>query len=286
MTNDESKHPASSVDVTGESIHWDLSNKSSYGGYLQLGKLLSAQQPKSEEHDEVMFIVAHQVSELWIKLALHELGGTLGCIRSGDLGPAFKMLSRTSRIQKQLVDTWSVMSTMTPVDYAQFRDSLGQASGFQSYQYRIMEYTLGNKNAAMAKVHRHDPEIHTEVLAALNAPSLYDETLRLLKRRDFDIPDSKLERAWAEPYQADPAVEAAWVEVYRDPTRHWDLYELGEKLVDVEDNFQQWRFHHMKTVSRIIGMKSGTGGTSGVAYLKKALDLRFFPELWSTRSQL
>ena len=234
----------------------------------------------------MMFIVIHHVSELWLKLILHELTGVLSCIREDSLRPAFKMLSRVSRIQAQLTEGWGILSTMTPVDYATFRESLGEASGFQSHQYRIAEFVLGNKNASMVAVHKHNPAVYAEVVQALEAPSLYDETLRLLKRRGLEVPASKLERDWSKPYEASEAVEDAWTVVYGDTTTYWDLYELAEKLVDVEDNFQQWRFRHMKTVSRIIGMKRGTGGTSGVSYLKKALSLRFFPELWSVRSRL
>lgn len=274
------------VELEDEAVHWDLEDKSTYGGYLGLERLLSAQEPRSTEHDEMMFIVVHHVSELWLKLILHEVRGVLECVKSGTLDPAFKMLSRVSRIQSQLIEVWSVLSTMTPSDYLAFRDQLGEASGFQSYQYRIVEFTLGNKNAAMIPVHKHDPDVYARVKAALEAPSLYDEALRLLDRRDFDIPADKLERDWSQPYEPDPAVEAAWSRVYSDTTKYWDLYELAEKLVDVEDNFQQWRFRHMKTVSRIIGQKRGTGGTSGVRYLQKALELSFFPELWDVRTKI
>ncbi len=284
--SDQREKVISKIELEDESVHWDLANKSNYGSYLQLDRLLSAQHPRSDAHDEMMFIGAHQVSELWIKMILHEVSGVLDCVRSGSLGPAFKMLSRVARIQTQLTEVWSIVATMTPVDYATFRDKLGEASGFQSYQYRVLEFTLGNKNPSMIAVHKHTPEIYKVVKKSLDSPSLYDETLRLLSRRDLQIPTGKLDRDWAQPYEEDPAVEAAWTKVYTNPSRYWDLYELAEKLIDIEDNFQQWRFRHMKTVARIIGMKRGTGGTSGVAYLKKALSLRFFPELWSVRSHV
>ena len=274
------------IDLAGEDVHWDLSGEGSYGGYLQLDKILGAQAPRSGEHDEMMFVLVHQVSELWIKLALHEVGASVALVREDRLSPAFKMLSRVSRVQRQLARLWDVVSTMTPADYARFRDTLGHASGFQSYQYRILEYTLGNKNAELAEVHRHDTEVFARVESALKAPSLYDETLRLLARRGFDMPADKIERDWAEPYRSDPVTESAWLEIYRDNEKHWDLYELAEKLVDVEDNFHQWRFRHLKTVERIIGHKRGTGGTSGVGFLKKALDLRFYPELWKVRTSV
>ena len=196
------------------------------------------------------------------------------------------MLARVSKVQNQLKQAWDVLATMTPADYIAFRDSLGHSSGFQSYQYRVLEFLLGNKNAKMAEVHRHDKAVYTRVKDALTQPSLYDETLLLLHRRGFDVPEAKLNRDWSEPYTSDPQVEAVWGAVYKDTTTHWDLYELAEKLVDVEDNFQQWRFRHMTTVKRVIGFKRGTGGTSGVGYLSKALQLKFFPELWTLRTEI
>ncbi|MDA5194013.1 tryptophan 2,3-dioxygenase [Govanella unica] len=273
---------AQTVDLSNEKIHWqqDLS----YGDYLGLDQLLAAQNTRSGQHDEMLFIVIHQVSELWMKLSIHELRAALAQVQADDLRPAFKMLARVSRIQHQLIQAWEVLATMTPFDYAQFRDTLGQSSGFQSYQYRTLEFLLGNKNARMVEAHRQNPAVHAELTAVLNSPSFYDEALRLLARRGFQIPAEKLNRDWSEPYVADPAVEAAWAEVYRHAEKYWDLYELAEKLVDVEYHFQQWRFSHMKTVERIIGYKRGTGGTAGVSYLVKALDLRFFPELWSVRT--
>jgi tryptophan 2,3-dioxygenase len=207
-------------------------------------------------------------------------------IREGELGPAFKMLSRIARVQMQLIQSWEILSTMTPFDYVGFRDSLGQSSGFQSFQYRMLEFRLGNKNAKMARVFESDPELAGQIQAALIEPSIYDESLALLARRGIAIPDSKLRRDFAEPYVEDPRVTEAWRTVYRDVEKYWDLYELAEKLVDLEYRFHLWRFSHMKTVERIIGAKPGTGGTSGVKYLKKALDLTFYPELWAVRSEI
>jgi tryptophan 2,3-dioxygenase len=274
------------VDLTGEEIHWDLEGGMSYGSYLGLDKLLSAQNPVSGHHDEMLFVVIHQVTELWMKLSLHELNAVVRQIQQNDLDPAFKMLARVGRIQGQLIKSWEVLATMTPFDYASFRDYLGRSSGFQSYQYRTLEFLLGNKTRDLIEVHRADPVIYEKLREALHRPSLWDETLRMLSRRGFDIPADHVERDWAEPYVADARVEAAWVEIYRDVVTYWDLYELAEKLVDLEQKFQEWRFSHMKTVERIIGHKRGTGGTSGVSYLKKALDLKFFPELWSVRTSI
>lgn len=282
--SEDHESAGSAVDLSGEEVHWRQAM--SYGDYLGLDTLLAAQRNLTEEHDEMLFIVIHQVSELWMKLSIHELSAAIQQVRIDDLRPAFKMLSRVSRIQAQLIQAWEVLSTMTPADYLRFRDKLGQSSGFQSYQYRTMEFLLGNKNAATVKAHEQKPEIYAALNAVLNAPSFYDEALRLLARRGFAIPADKLERDWSEPYQADAQVAAAWAEIYRHTDKYWDLYELAEKLVDVEYHFQQWRFSHMKTVERIIGFKRGTGGTSGVGYLVKALDLRFFPELWSVRTEL
>lgn len=258
----------------------------SYGDYLKLDRLLSAQAPLSAEHDELLFIVIHQSSELWMRLSLHELGAARDQIRRDELGPAFKMIARVSRIQAQLIQSWDVLATMTPSDYEAIRPSLGQSSGFQSYQYRELEFMLGAKTASTLTVHEPDPQIHARLLEAWRAPSLYDEALRLLDRRGLRLPADCVDRDWTQPYAPNPAVEAAWLEVYRDPQRWWDLYELAEKLVDLEFRFQQWRFAHMKTVERIIGFKAGTGGSSGVAYLSRALDQSFFPELFSLRTRL
>jgi tryptophan 2,3-dioxygenase len=281
---DETKSGA--VDVSGEHIHWDPEGGMTYGSYLELDRILNAQNPVSKCHDEMLFVIIHQVTELWMKLSLHELSGVLRQIQSGDLGPAFKMLARVARIQGQLILSWDVLSTMTPLDYASFRDELQQSSGFQSYQYRTLEFTLGNKNRALIEVHRGTPAIYEQLKETLEKPSVYDETLRLLARRGFEIPSSHVERDWSEPYEPSPEVEAAWLKVYRDVDTYWDFYELAEKFVDLEQKFQQWRFAHMKTVERIIGQKRGTGGSSGVSYLKKALNLTFFPELWSVRTSI
>jgi tryptophan 2,3-dioxygenase len=271
-------------DIKSEKIHWD--QDISYGGYLSLDQLLACQNPATPAHDEMMFIVIHQASELWMKLCLHEIHGAMAEVKADNLSAAFKMLARVSRIQAQLRQSWDVLSTMTPSDYSSFRDGLGQSSGFQSYQYREIEYALGNKNAAILEVHRSNPEKYERLKAVLNAPSFYDLCIQLLKKRGFDIPDSHLERDWSQAYAPSTEIETAWQKVYQDPKDHWDLYELAEELVDIEHEFQMWRFSHMKTVERIIGYRGGTGGTSGVAFLEKALKLRFFPELWTVRSSL
>lgn len=274
------------VSLEGEQIHWDLGESPSYGQYLRLDRLLAAQQPRSGEHDEMLFIVMHQASELWMKLCIHELEAAMHHLRRDELDPTFKMLARVARVQAQLVQSWEVLATMTPSDYSAFRERLGRASGFQSYQYRMLEYLIGNRNAALIEVHRPDPLVHAALERVLASPSLYDECLRLLARRGWAIPAHRLERDWSEPYAADPAVTAAWLGVYRDSEEHWDLYELAEKLVDLDHKFQLWRYSHLKTVERIIGYKRGTGGTSGVAYLARALELRFFPELWELRTSM
>ena len=267
-------------------IHWDIRAADSYGGYLGLDRLLSAQQPRSDRHDEMLFIIIHQASELWMKLLLHEIGTLIEGIRADELALPLKIFARVGRVQQQLIQSWDVLSTMTPHDYQALRPFLGPSSGFQSYQYRELEFRLGNKDAALIAVHRDDPPAHERLQAALAAPSLYDETLRLLGRRGLPVPAATLERDVSRPYQASEAVETAWLGVYRDVETHWDLYDLAEKLVDLEDRFQQWRFRHLKTVERIIGMKGGTGGSSGVPFLARALNLRFFPELWSLRTKL
>ena len=274
------------LDLAGENVHWDFRDAMSYADYLGLKALLQCQRPLSGQHDEMLFITIHQASELWIKLCLHELTAAIRQIRRDELGPAFKMLSRIARVQMQLIQSWEILSTMTPFDYVGFRDSLGQSSGFQSFQYRMLEFRLGNKNAKMARVFESDSELAGQVDAALSEPSIYDESLALLARRGLAIPDSKLSRDFAEPYVEDQRVTDAWRTVYRDVEKYWDLYELAEKLVDLEYRFHLWRFSHMKTVERIIGAKPGTGGTSGVKYLKKALDLTFYPELWAVRSEI
>ncbi|MBE7419906.1 MAG: tryptophan 2,3-dioxygenase [Ideonella sp.] len=264
----------------------DFSSTMSYGDYLHLDAVLSAQHPLSPDHNEMLFIVQHQTSELWMKLMLHELHAAVARIAHDDLPPAFKMLARVSRIMEQLVHAWDVLATMTPPEYSAIRPYLSSSSGFQSWQYRCIEFMMGNKNAAMLKPHAHHAERSGVVEAALRAPSLYDEALRLLARRGLRLPAGHLQRDWTQPYAADTLVEQAWLAVYRDPTAHWDLYQLGEELVDLEDAFRLWRFRHVTTVERIIGFKRGTGGTSGVAYLRKMLDVVLFPELWRLRTNL
>lgn len=275
-----------SVDLSGESVHWDFRESMSYGDYLKLDELLSCQRPVTDKHDETLFIVIHQASELWIKLCLHEISGAIRQIRIDELGPAFKMMARVARVQSNLIQSWEILSTMTPFDYSSFRAALGKASGFQSYQYRALEFRLGNKNKQMTGVFASNPEIAARIETALNDPSIYDESLALLARRGFAVPHEKLARDFSEPYESDPRVTDAWRLVYRDAEKHWDLYELAEKLVDVEYRFHLWRYSHMKTVERIIGAKPGTGGTSGVSYLQKALGLRFYPELWDVRTEI
>jgi tryptophan 2,3-dioxygenase len=270
----------------GSGAHTDFSAAMSYGDYLHLDEILSAQHPLSTQHDEMLFIIIHQATELWMKLALHELRAAVRFIRADNLAPAFKGLARVSRIQAQLIQSWDVLSTLTPADYTSFRSHLGQSSGFQSFQYRLVEFTIGNKNEAMLAPHRHLAGRYAELEAALRAPGLYDEAIALLARRGFAIDKAVLERDFAQPYVAHESVKEAWLAVYRDTASHWDLYELAEELVDLEDWFQQWRFRHVTTVERIIGRKPGTGGTAGVAYLRKALDIRFFPELWDLRTEL
>ena len=271
-------------DVAEEGIHWD--QDLSYSGYLSLDKLLDCQNVRTDSHDEMMFMIIHQASELWMKLCIHEISAAMHEVENDNLGAAFKMLARVSRIQGQLRHSWAVLATMTPSDYLSFRDDLGQSSGFQSFQYREIEYALGNKNAALMEVHRNNPDRYQRLSDVLNAPSFYDLCLQHLARQGFDIPDNYLQRDWSEAYVPCAEVEAAWAEVYAATDEHWQQYELAEKLVDLEHEFQMWRFSHMKTVERIIGYRRGTGGTSGVAFLEKALSLRFFPELWTVRTEL
>ena len=272
--------------VAEEGAQLDFSRDMSYGDYLHLDQILSAQHPLSPAHDELLFIVQHQTSELWMKLMLHELRAAIRSVAGDDLHSAFKMLSRVSRIMEQLVGAWTVLSTMTPPEYTAIRPYLSNSSGFQSAQYRCIEFALGNKNAAMLKPHAHHPARLAEVDAAWRAPSVYDETLRLMARSGIDVPADRLERDWTLPHEASDAVHQAWLVVYRDPKQHWDLYQLGEKLVDLEDAFRLWRFRHVTTVERVIGFKRGTGGTGGVSYLRKMLDVVLFPELWRIRTEL
>ena len=266
--------------------HTDFTQAMSYGDYLRLDTLLAAQTPLSDQHDEMLFIVMHQVSELWMKLVLHEIDAARAHLRADDLAATFKASARVSRVQAQLISSWDVLATMTPADYLRFRDVLGHSSGFQSAQYRLIEFALGNKAVDRIAPHRHRADLTGDLEAALRTPSLYDEALRLLARRGLPIAPEVLARDVTVPHAADPSVLAAWLTVYRDTKRHFDLYELAEELVDIEDSFQQWRFRHVTTVQRIIGFRRGTGGTAGVGYLKQVLDTVFFPELWEVRTHL
>jgi len=272
--------------VHAEKAQLDFSRSMSYGDYLHIDQILSAQHPLSPAHDEMLFIIQHQTSELWMKLMLTEIGAAMADIRADHLPPAFKKLARASRIFEQLVNAWDVLATMTPPEYSAIRPYLGPSSGFQSHQYRCIEFALGNKNAAMLKVHAHKPERLALVQSCFDAPSLYDEALRLMARRGLTIPAGQLERDWTQPYAASAEVEAAWLAVYRAPEQYWDLYQLGEKLTDLEDAFRLWRFRHVTTVERVIGFKRGTGGTGGVSYLRRMLDVVLFPEIWHLRTVL
>ncbi|MBS1723147.1 MAG: tryptophan 2,3-dioxygenase [Armatimonadetes bacterium] len=271
-----------------ESIQTDFSSRLDYSGYLHLDQILHAQRPLSmpEHHDEMLFIIQHQTSELWMKLVVHELRAAIDLVRADDLGPTFKILARVKHIQRMLFEQWAVLETLTPSEYVQFRHVLGNASGFQSHQYRLIEFLFGNKDADAVRVFRHRPEIEAELVEALNAPSLYDEFLRHLARLGMPVPRDAVERDWAKPYVSNPAVLSVFKEIYDDPSAHWDAYEMAEKLVDVEEQFTLWRVRHMLTVERIIGHKMGTGGSSGVSFLKKAVDIRLFPELWSVRTEI
>jgi len=272
--------------VAEEHAKLDFSQSMSYGDYLHLDAILNAQHPLSPDHNEMLFIVQHQTSELWMKLMLHELRAAIACVAADQMAPAFKMLARVSKIMEQLVHAWDVLATMTPPEYSAIRPYLANSSGFQSAQYRCIEFALGNKNPAMLKPHAHQPDLLAMVQEAFDAPSLYDQSLRLLARRGLTLPTSHLERDWTRPYEASPEVQAAWLQVYRHPQQHWDLYQLGEELTDLEDAFRLWRFRHVTTVERVIGFKRGTGGTGGVSYLRKMLDVVLFPEIWSLRTEL
>jgi tryptophan 2,3-dioxygenase len=274
------------IDPAREGAETSFEERMAYGDYLRLDRLLEAQEPLSKAHDEVLFIIQHQVSELWMKLAIHEISSAMRAIRDDELRPAFKMLTRVARVFEQLNNSWDVLRTMTPSEYTEFRGALGQSSGFQSWQYRAVEFLVGNRNAAMLRPHSHRPEIVAELERILAAPSLYDEALRCLTRNGFDIGAEAHRTDWREMRAENPLVVAAWKAVYAAPERHWMLYELAEKLVDFEDYFRRWRFNHVTTVERIIGLKRGTGGTAGVAYLRKMLEVVLFPELWNVRTQL
>ena len=273
-------------DPSGEGAQMSFEGRMSYSDYLMLEKVLTAQEPLSSAHDEMLFIIQHQTSELWMKLALHEIGSAVRSIREDRLEPAFKMLTRVARIFEQLNNAWDVLRTMTPSEYTEFRQSLGQSSGFQSWQYRAIEFLAGNRNLAMLRPHAHRPGILEKLEAILAAPSLYDEAIRLLARNGFDVGGEEERGDWRETRAENEKVLAAWQAVYRDPRRYWMLYELAEKLVDFEDYFRRWRFNHVTTVERIIGFKRGTGGTSGASYLKKMLEVELFPELWHVRTDL
>ncbi len=272
--------------VAAEKAQLDFSRDMSYGDYLQLDAILGAQKPLSPDHNEMLFIIQHQTSELWMKLMLHELHAAIAHVAGDELGTAFKMLARVSRIMEQLVHAWDVLATMTPPEYSAIRPYLANSSGFQSAQYRCIEFALGNKNAAMLKPHQHRPDLLAQVQAAWEAPSLYDEAIRLLARRGLPMPQSHTRRDWTQPYTESGEVEQAWLMVYRDPKKYWDLYQLGEELTDLEDAFRLWRFRHVTTVERVIGFKRGTGGTGGVSYLRKMLDVVLFPEIWKLRTEL
>lgn len=269
-----------------KTIQTDFQKAMSYGDYLHLDKILDSQHRLSDHHDEMLFIIIHQASELWMKLIIHELSEAITYIRQNDLEPSFKILSRVSRIQQQLIQSWSVLSTLTPSEYLEFRDKLGQSSGFQSYQNRMIEFALGNKNAHTLAVYQHQTELYEKMQEALHKPSIYDAAIHALVARGIPVDDEVLNRDLSKNYEPNESVEEAWLTVYRNVDQYWDLYELAEKLVDIGNQQQLWRFNHMSTVERIIGHKQGTGGSSGVTYLKRVLDQHFFPELWSLRTKL
>lgn len=274
-----------SYDPAEDGAQMAFDGRMSYGDYLALDKILTAQAPRSDAHDELLFIIQHQTSELWMKLAIHELTGAREKLAAGDLQPAFKMLARVARIFEQLNSAWDVLRTMTPSDYTRFREDLGQSSGFQSHQYRLIEFLLGNRNRAMIRPHAHVPMLKAALEAELERPSLYDVALAALAR-EVSVPQAALNRDLSKSYTVQEGVSEAWAEVYRAPEKHWQLYELAEKLVDFEDYFRRWRFNHVTTVERVIGFKRGTGGTGGVSYLKKMLEVELFPELWHVRTEL
>ncbi len=273
-------------DPAADGAQMAFDGRMSYGDYLCIDQVLSAQRPLSSAPDELLFIIQHQTSELWMKLALHELDAARRAIAGGEARAAFKMLARIARIFEQLNSAWDVLRTMTPADYTTFRESLGQSSGFQSWQYRLIEYAVGNRNHAMLRPHAHRPDLTAMLEAELARPSLYDEALRHLARSGLAVPDRVLARDLRAPWVFDSEVQEIWAQVYRDPKAHWEAYELAEKLVDFEDYFRRWRFNHVTTVERVIGFKRGTGGTSGIHYLKRMLEVQLFPELWSLRTVL
>ena len=273
-------------DPSAEGAQMSFDGRMSYGDYLKLDAILTAQAPLSDAQDEMLFIIQHQTSELWMKLALGEIAAARAAMARDALQPAFKMLARVARIMEQLNSAWDVLRTMTPADYTRFRAALGQSSGFQSWQYRLIEYAVGNRNLAMLKPHAHRPDLMAKLEAELARPSLYDEALRHLARAGLPVPQDVLTRDLRQAWIQHDGVQAMWEVIYRDPTRHWQAYELAEKLVDFEDYFRRWRFNHLTTVARVIGIKRGTGGTSGISYLRRMLDVELFPELWAVRTTL
>ncbi len=286
MTDKADTSAQGSKSTVAEAAETNFNDKMSYSDYLGLDKLLSAQQPLSNTHDELLFIIQHQTSELWMKLALHELNAARNAIQNDSFRPAFKKLARVAKIFEQLNSAWDVLRTMTPTEYTSFRDDLAQSSGFQSFQYRLIEFTVGNRNTAMLKPHAHRPDITEQLQAELQQPSLYDEVILALSRAGFEISDDILYRDQSLKHCHHESVEAAWKNIYESPELYWSLYELAEKLVDFEDYFRRWRFNHVTTVERVIGFKGGTGGTGGVSYLKKMLETELFPELWRVRTVL
>ena len=273
-------------DPAAEGAQMSFDGRMSYGDYLHTDQILTAQHCLTGAHDEMLFIIQHQTSELWMRLIIHELDAARRMIAADRVREAFKMLARVSRIFEQLTNAWDVLRTMTPADYTHFRDDLGQSSGFQSWQYRLIEYAAGNRNAALLRPHAHRPDLTALLQAELARPSLYDQALRHLARSGLPVPEDVIARDTSQPWVVHPGVQAVWETVYRDPQTHWQAYELAEKLVDFEDYFRRWRFNHVTTVERVIGFKRGTGGTAGVSYLKRMLEVELFPELWHLRTTL
>ncbi|WP_283159425.1 tryptophan 2,3-dioxygenase [Virgibacillus pantothenticus] len=269
-----------------DGIYTDFKEKMTYGDYLQLDMLLTSQKRLSDHHDEMLFIIIHQVSELWLKLIIHEIQAAITSIQQSNFQASFKMLARVSKTQSQIIQAWDVLSTLTPAEYMEFRESLGNASGFQSYQYRLVEFVLGYKTPYILKIYENDPQVHQTLEKAYHAPGLYDVAIQALADHGLSINTDILQRDFSKAYEKDTSVEQAWLTIYQNTNKYWELYQLAEKLVDIEDWFQQWRFRHMKTVERIIGFKTGTGGSSGVHYLKRVLEHYFFPELWEIRSKI
>ena len=273
-------------DPASDGAQMSFDGRMSYGDYLQIDRILDSQRLLTGAHDEMLFIIQHQTSELWMRLALHELEAARAMIAADRAREAFKMLARIARIFEQLNNAWDVLRTMTPSDYTTFREGLGQSSGFQSWQYRLIEYAVGNRNKAMLRPHEHRPDLLEKLTAELARPSLYDEALRRLARMGLPVPEAVLTRDLSEPWVVNPQITEVWAQVYRDPEAHWEAYELGEKLVDFEDYFRRWRFNHVTTVERVIGFKRGTGGTAGISYLRRMLEVELFPELWRVRTEL